>query len=313
MLGDGGSAGGVGGSEVGEGAEDAGGLVTEGGVGRVGVGELAEEWGALLKVRLPEVELGELAGSGRVLLLLGGVGDEGLEGGEFGGELAAAAEGVKELGLEIGGLLPVLAEQVGAGGGVGGGFGAVGGEQVAGEGEVMREAAVRVEVELEVLLRPVGMDVAKVLFELGAVEDVHDLAGEQGEGLAALAAEVEAGELVIKAGGIEAGDGALVDLLLLRVEVVLLEERGNAFVEERVVGVAVELAAEDGKGRGKLAGGGEAAEVAVEHLHVRGSGGGGGRRCDGEGEGLLEEGGGGSGGGIHCGSLRFGALRLRSR
>ena len=171
----------------------------------------------------------------------------------------------------------------------------------------------RVEVELEVLLRPVGMDVAKVLFELGAVEDVHDLAGEQGEGLAALAAEVEAGELVIKAGGIEAGDGALVDLLLLRVEVVLLEERGNAFVEERVVGVAVELAAEDGKGRGKLAGGGEAAEVAVEHLHVRGSGGGGGRRCDGEGEGLLEEGGGGSGGGIHCGSLRFGALRLRSR
>jgi hypothetical protein len=70
----------------------------------------------------------------------------------------------------------VLAQQQGAGGGVGGGFGAVGGEQVAGEGEVVREALVRVEVELQVLLRPVGVDVAEVLFELGALEDVDDLA-----------------------------------------------------------------------------------------------------------------------------------------
>jgi hypothetical protein len=71
--------------------------------------------------------------------------------------------------------------------------------------------------------------------------------------LAALAAEVEARELVIERGVVEAGDGALVDLLLLRGEVVLLQERGEAFVEQRVVGVAVELAAEHGEGRGKLA------------------------------------------------------------
>ena len=55
--------------EVRERAEDAGGFVPEDRVGGVGVGELAEQRSALLKVRLPQVDLGELARGGWIVLL----------------------------------------------------------------------------------------------------------------------------------------------------------------------------------------------------------------------------------------------------
>ena len=147
-------------------------------------------------------------------------------------------------------------------------FGGVGGEEVAGEVEVVREALVSVEVELQVELRPAAVDVAEVGFEFGAVEGVDDLTGEGGEVLLALLTNVEARELVVEGGAREAGDGAAVDLFLLGGEVVLLEEVGEADVEEWVVGVAVELAAEDGEGFGEFVLGGETTEVAIEDLAV---------------------------------------------
>ena len=149
-----------------------------------------------------------------------------------------------------------------------GALGAVGREQVAGEDEIVRKALVRVEIELQVLLRPVGVDIAEVLLEAGTLEDVDNLARELIEGVLAALAEIEARELVIERAVAEAGDGALVDVLLLRGEIVLLQETGETFIEQRVVGVAVQFTAEHDECGGNLAREGEAAKVAIQHLRI---------------------------------------------
>ena len=196
----------------------------------------------------------------------------------------------------------MFAQQLRARYGVCGPFGAVCGEKISCECQIMREARVRVEIKLQVLLRPVGLDVAEVLFEVSTLEDVHNLARELVKRLLTTAAQVEACKLVVERGAVESVYGTLVDLLLLRGEVVLLQELGESFVEQRVVGIAVQLSAQYRERCGKLTRCGEAAEVAIEYLGIgRGRGGGYGR-CDRNIQRLLKK----------CGSGWFGG-RVRCR
>ncbi len=90
-----------------------------------------------------------------------------------------------------------------------------------------------IKVKLQIQLRPTLVDDGEVLFQTSAAEGVDDLPGEGVKVLFALKSQVEPGELVVESWAGKTGNGAAIDLLLLRSEIILLEKVGEAFIEER--------------------------------------------------------------------------------
>jgi hypothetical protein len=123
-------------------------------------------------------------GCGEVLRRRGGAGQKDLERCEFLVQLLVGGQVVEELGLQIGRVLKVLAQERFARGGVGSAFGLIREEQVAGECEIVREALVGVEIELEVFVCPERVawmrtgGSREVLLEVCAFEDIDYFAGE---------------------------------------------------------------------------------------------------------------------------------------
>ena len=193
---------------------------------------------------------------------------------EFGLELSGATEVGEELVAEIVGLPPLAAKQSFVGGAVAGCGCLIGVEQVVGEDEVVGEAFGGIEVQLQRELRAdglAGIHVREEVVEVRSGEYPGDAGGELGEGFALALAQIEAGELVVVRGILELREGLLEDLLLLRGEVVLLEEVGQPLIEKRVVGIAVELCSQHRERAGELTGCRKPAEIAVEDGGIGGA------------------------------------------
>ena len=94
-----------------------------------------------------------------------------------------------------------------------------------------RSSAVGLKVKLQIQLRPTLVDDGEVLFQTCAAEGVDDLPGVGGKVLFALKSQVEPGELVVERWARKTGNGAAVNFLLLRSEVILLKKVSEAFIE----------------------------------------------------------------------------------
>src|SRR5260370_31872504 len=101
-----------------------------------------------------------------------------------------------------------------------------------GKPEFVGKALVGVKVKLQIQLGPALVDDGEVLFQTSAAEGVDDLSGKGVKVLFALKSQVEPGELVVESWAGETGNGAAIDLLLLRTEISLLKTVSDAFIEE---------------------------------------------------------------------------------
>src|SRR6185312_10824401 len=95
------------------------------------------------------------------------------------------------------------------------------------EDDVVRKALVGVEIELEIEVLVVSHALAEEGVDVGAVEGVCNFAGKGGVVLCALLAQVESRQFVRPSFTRKLVDGLVVDLLLLREEVVLSKEVGE--------------------------------------------------------------------------------------
>ncbi len=125
-----------------------------------------------------------------------------------------------------------------------------------------------IKVKLQIQLRPTLVDDGEVLFQTSAAEGVDDLPGEGVKVLFALKSQVEPGELVVESWAGKTGNGAAIDLLLLRSEIILLKKVSEAFIEEWIVGVTVDLTTKDSKCFRQTFRSCQTAKVAFEHLAV---------------------------------------------
>ncbi len=154
---------------------------------------------------------------------------------------------MEELPLQIVPVEPVVPQQPLMLRRVRGGVPGVGREQVVNESQVVGEPLVGIEIDAQVQsCADVALvhHVAEILLQLGARENVHHLFGELLEAGCLAMAQVPASQLVVPGEARELLDRAAVDLVDPGVELVLVDECGQARVEAGVVGIAVQLAAE---------------------------------------------------------------------
>src|SRR5260370_38526252 len=104
-----------------------------------------------------------------------------------------------------------------------------------GKPEFVGKALVGVKVKLQIQLGPALVDDGEVVFQTSAAEGVDDLPGEGVKVLFALKSQVEQGELVFKSWPGKTGNGAAIDLLLRRSDIILLEKAGEALTNEWIV------------------------------------------------------------------------------
>ncbi len=164
---------------------------------------------------------------------------------------------------------PMLSQKSFPGGLVIGAPRVVGVHQIAHERQIVRKSLVGIEIQLEIQLRPdvtvSSDDVIEVRFEVAAREDFQHLAGELFELVVSLVAQVEPRELVVPGAIGKLLDGALVDFLFLRAQLILFEELRKAFVKAGIIRIAVHFAAKHFERPRELVQRGQTRKVALEN------------------------------------------------
>src|SRR5258707_6347655 len=111
----------------------------------------------------------------------------------------------------------------------------------------MRKALMRKQVQLQEELRAALCNLAEVMFQLRPAEDTSDLLRQVCKGLALLLAQIKPCQLVIPALVLKLLRGLVVNLFLLRTQIVLLQKARQPLIEQRIIGIPIQLSPQNSK------------------------------------------------------------------